>query len=156
MHHYTYLYSSSTSTLRRISTSGSALNPSQIFGIEDYLSPNTSFGESLIHCAISHTYLYSRSISALRRLYTSIRAQDISGVLTVNIISHPIVRLGSHSFSTPFCVLVFAPKNSGASIQHSATSTAYKYPRSRPLVSTSISAQDRSSIYLAAKKTLTQ
>ena len=91
------------------------------------------------------TYLYSRSIFALRRLYTRIRAQDISGVLAVKIISHPIVRLGSHSFSAPFCILVRSRAQYLWSVnmifcnfdylQASAlkTSRIYKYSRSRPL-----------------------
>ena len=94
--------SSSSSSIRAQDISG-------VLGFEDYLSPNNSSGESLIHCAIVRTCLYSRSVSALRRISInssgSIRTQDVPSVLAVKVISHPIIRLGSHSFIAPFYVL---------------------------------------------------
>ena len=109
MHHCTYLYSRPTSSLRLLSTSGSALNTSQKFGCEDYLSPNTSSGESLIHCAIFYIFVSAPNICLAATIYKRIRAQDISGVSAVNNISHPIIYSGSHSFSLPLYIRVFAP-----------------------------------------------
>ena len=87
------------------------------------MSPNISFGESLIQFAYVQTCICAQYLPWGDYLHRN-RAQYGPDVLSLKIIAHPVSRLWSNSFVAPFYLLVFAP-----SIWVAATT--YTYPRSR-------------------------
>ena len=93
------------------------------FGCEDYLSPKSSSGESLIQCTIFHTCIHTQELwsvnmifcnfdylqaSALKtsRIYKYSRSRALEHLAVKNI-SPPAFRVGSHSFNMPCYILVF-------------------------------------------------
>ena len=109
---------------------------SGVSAMKEYLSLNNSSRESLIHCAILHTWVCAQYLPCGDYLNVSALKTSLAFWLWRLSLIQKFIWGVTHSLRHLFCVLALTPKKSWASILYYATSTIYKHPRSRPLVST--------------------
>ena len=79
-----------------------------LFGCEEYLTPRNLSGELLIQCTIIQTCIRAQHLPCGNYLLADPRSIHPK-CLAVKIISHPILRLGGHSFIAP-CSTYFCPR----------------------------------------------